>query len=463
MVENSLGRLWLESHPNENLKANWIYYLDEAEQEPEVELKLAALRAQSPIISPEDIQLIDPCMGSGHILIYAFDVLMQIYESEGYTPRDAARLILEKNIYGLDIDQRAYQLAYFSLMMKARQYNRRILTEGIAPQVYHPAGYPEGQEYGSLIKIDQLPPQPVEGTGQLGIEDIAYNQQINAWHFQRLLAQKYDVVVTNPPYAGSKGFNSSLLEMVQLEFPDYKADLFAVFISRCKDFSKYYGFVGMITPTAWMYNPRFKITRSKLIREIELSSLVELGDDAFEVGFGTVMFVFSKSHLDGKYLGKYYDVGTNKEKENFKKTKSCIDAMNSFYEYEDRKISYKITGPYREILLGSKKLSEYGQARAGLQTDDNARFIREWFEVSFDTISFNQVKGLEFGDEKWFPHVRGGRYWKWYGNFTNVVNWQYGGKEIIDLASSKYGSYTKRVQSQEYYFCSGLHYICLGL
>ena len=149
MVENSLGRLWLESHPNDVLKANWKYYLDEAKQTPEVAEKLRILRSQSPVKSPEDIRLIDPCMGSGHILVYAFDVLMQIYESEGYNPRDAAKLILEKNVYGLDIDRRAYQLAYFSLMMKARQYDRRIFSEDIKPQVYHPAGFSDGEEYGS--------------------------------------------------------------------------------------------------------------------------------------------------------------------------------------------------------------------------------------------------------------------------------------------------------------------------
>ena len=148
MVENSLGRLWLESHPNSTQKSNWKYYLDEAEQTQEATERLRIIRAEHAVKSPEDINLIDPCMGSGHILVYAFDVLMQIYESEGYNPRDASNLILEKNIFGLDIDCRAYQLAYFSLMMKARQYNRRIFTDGVKPQVYHPTGFPDGEEYG---------------------------------------------------------------------------------------------------------------------------------------------------------------------------------------------------------------------------------------------------------------------------------------------------------------------------
>jgi hypothetical protein len=211
MVENSLGRLWLESHPDSSLKANWKYYLDEAEQVPEVAEKLRILRSQSPVKSPEDIRLMDCCMGSGHILVYAFDVLMQIYESVGVSPRDAAKLILEKNIYGLDIDRRAYQLAYFALMMKARQYNRRIFTENVKPQVYHPAGFPDGEEYGSLVKIDILPPMP-QGKEELTLFDQDHATAMRVWNFKRLLAQKYDVVVTNPPYMGNKGLNPKFYE-----------------------------------------------------------------------------------------------------------------------------------------------------------------------------------------------------------------------------------------------------------
>ena len=186
MVENSLGRLWLESHPNDALKANWKYYLDEAEQTPEVAEKLRVMRSQSPVKSPEDIRLIDPCMGSGHILVYAFDVLMQIYESVGVSPRDAAKLILEKNIYGLDIDRRAYQLAYFSLMMKARQYNRRIFTEDVKPQVYYPAGWSDGEEYGSLVKVDRLDPMPeLPKEQQMTLFDGSYDVKLNAWNFKR--------------------------------------------------------------------------------------------------------------------------------------------------------------------------------------------------------------------------------------------------------------------------------------
>ena len=199
MVENSLGRLWLEGHPNPALRENWKYYLDEAEQEPEVEAQLVVLRAQRQTLRPEDITLIDPCMGSGHILVYAFDVLMQIYESEGWSQRDAAAAIVQKNLYGLDIDRRAAQLAYFAVMMKARQYDRRFLIRGIQPNLYHPGTYADGQEFGSLLMVDELEPKP-EQPDELTLFDGNYGDKLNTWNFRSLLARQYDVVVTNPPY-----------------------------------------------------------------------------------------------------------------------------------------------------------------------------------------------------------------------------------------------------------------------
>lgn len=190
MVENSLGRLWLEGHPNQALRESWKYYLDEAEQEPEVEAQLVVLRAQRQTLRPEDITLIDPCMGSGHILVYAFDVLMQIYESEGWSQRDAAASIVQKNLYGLDIDRRAAQLAYFAVMMKARQYDRRFLTRGIQPNLYHPGAYAEGQEFGSLLIVDELEPKP-EQPDEITLFDSNYEEKLNTWNFRSLLARQY--------------------------------------------------------------------------------------------------------------------------------------------------------------------------------------------------------------------------------------------------------------------------------
>ncbi|NLC26914.1 MAG: BREX-1 system adenine-specific DNA-methyltransferase PglX, partial [Fastidiosipila sp.] len=308
MVENSLGSLWLESHPNDELKSNWRYYLDEAEQTPEVEEQLKAIRSQSPVKSPEDIRLIDPCMGSGHILVYAFDVLMQIYESKGYNPRDAARFILEKNIYGLDIDRRAHQLAYFSLMMKARQYNRRVFSEDVKPQVYHPGGFPEGEEYGSLVKVDELLPKPVKKTGQLSFEDISFDTELNAWNFQRLLAHKYDVVVTNPPYMGSSGMGKKMSDYVKKNYPDSKSDLFAVFIEKCGELLKPTGYQAMITQHAWMFLSSYKKLRGKLMHR-DIVNMAHLGARAFdEIGgevVQTTAFVLAKrrtTYFKGAYV-----------------------------------------------------------------------------------------------------------------------------------------------------------------
>ena len=301
MVENSLGRLWLESHPNDTLKANWKYYLNEAEQMPEVAEKLRVLRSQSPVKSPEDIHLIDPCMGSGHILVYAFDVLMQIYESEGYNPRDAAKLILEKNIYGLDIDRRAYQLAYFSLMMKARQYNRRVLTEKptIIPQVYHPVGWSDGEEYGSLVKVDTLGDKPLEkGIGEQIEFDDNYDRDLRVWNFKRLLSQKYDVVVTNPPYLNN--FGGKLKEYVQAEYGDYCSDLFSVFIYRNLLLCKKDCYSAYMTPNVWMFIKSYKKLRDFTIQNKAIANLVQLAKGAFfkEATVDICTFVFKNRHIN---------------------------------------------------------------------------------------------------------------------------------------------------------------------
>ena len=240
MVDNSLGRQWLESHPNSPLRQGWKYYLDEAEQTPEVAERLRILRMENAVKSPEDIKVIDPCMGSGHILVYAFDVLMQIYTSEGYSERDATKLILDKNLYGLDIDRRAYQLAYFSLMMKARQYNRRIFIEDVKPQVYHPEGFSDGEEYGSLVKVDVLEPKP-EQPIEIKLFDENYEMQLNAWNFKRLLAQKYDVVVTNPPYMNASYMPDRLKSFVIENYSDYKTDMFSAYFQQVKYLSKHNG------------------------------------------------------------------------------------------------------------------------------------------------------------------------------------------------------------------------------
>ena len=354
MVENSLGRLWLEGHPNAELHDGWKYYLDEAEQEPEVEAQLAKLREEYKTIKPEEIKVIDPCMGSGHILVYAFDVLMQIYTSAGWDQREAAQSILKNNLFGLDIDDRAAQLAYFAVMMKARQYDRRLLTRGIQPHIYafaesntittaplHDMGITlsqdeydtavkqvlrlldklrDAKEYGSILTVtpcdwDLLRRFAVPRTEDEGGQQLLgiHGEQIAAPLLQRLinigeaLSQQYDVVVTNPPYMAVSNAGAKVNDYVKKNFPDSKADLFAVFIERCGQMAKKNGYQAMITQHAWMFLSSFEKLRTKLLA-VDIVNMAHLGARAFEEIGGEVVqttsFVVRKSHIVD-YKGEY--------------------------------------------------------------------------------------------------------------------------------------------------------------
>lgn len=443
MVENSLGRLWLESHPNDTLKANWKYYLDEAEQTPEVAERLRVLRAQSPVKSPEDIRLIDPCMGSGHILVYAFDVLMQIYESEGYNPRNAAKLILEKNLYGLDIDRRAYQLAYFSLMMKARQYNRRIFTEDDKPQVYYPAGFPDGEEYGSLVKVDALPPKPERLLADGATYNPQYDDELRIWNFKRLLAQKYDVVVTNPPYMGNRSMSTKITEYVVSNYPDGKIDLFAAFIECCVLLTKKLGFTAMITQHSWMFLSSFEKLRTKLLAGEDIIDMAHLGPRAFEEIGGevvqTVTFVIRKSNIED-YSGTFVrlvDYPGQQEKESMFLSGSnrYISNKSVYRNIGGNPVVYWISKQALSVFQEAKPLIEYARPRVGQNTGDNDRFLRYWYEVVHTKIVFGlKHKQLNTFTEKWIPYNKGGSFRRWYGNFDYVVNWGNNGQEIKDYA-----------------------------
>lgn len=464
MVENSLGRLWFESHPNDALKANWRYYLNEAEQTPEVAEKLRVMRLQSPVKSPEDIRLIDPCMGSGHILVYAFDVLMQIYESEGYNPRDAAKLILEKNIFGLDIDRRAHQLAYFSLMMKARQFNRRIFTESVKPQVYHPAGYTEGEEYGSLVKIDTLPPKPVERKGQLSFEDISYDLQLNAWDFKRLLAQKYDVVVTNPPYMGSSGMCGNMSDFVRKHYPDSKSDLFAVFIEKCGELLKPTGYQAMITQHAWMFLSSYEKLRGKLIHR-DTINMAHLGARAFEEIGGEVVqttaFVLTKrntTNFEATYV-RLVDHNSQQAKEVAFLSGSDRHAAKkeNFQKIPGSPIAYWASLKIINAFDKYEKLADISSPRQGLATANNNRFLRLWFEVNYNKVKFDASSREEakLSDKKWFPYNKGGDFRKWYGNNDFIVNWENDGYEIRHFVDDR-GKLRSRPQNMDTFFCESI-------
>ena len=457
MVENSLGRLWLEGHPNDALKADWKYYLDDAEQEPDVEAQLEKLRAEYRTIKPEEIKVIDPCMGSGHILVYAFDVLMQIYEAQGVTQREAAQSILQNNLYGLDIDQRAAQLAYFAVMMKARQYDRRLLTRGIQPNLYHPGSYEDGREFGSILQVDTLEPAP-EQTENLF--EAAYEEAKMKWNFRRLLAQKYDVVVTNPPYMGASGMSAKLSEFVKKNYPDSKSDLFAVFIERCGKMVKSNGYQAMITQHAWMFLSSYEKLRAKLLK-VDIVNMAHLGARAFEEIGGEVVqttsFVLQKCHIadfKGTYCRLIEPTSQQGKEDMFLAGENRYAAdQSNFSKIPGAPVAYNFSNEIFHAFETFIPLSEYGTTRLGMTTASNETFVRLWFEVTMQKCCLNahSAEDVQKYHAKWVPYNKGGAFRRWFGNMDCVVNWENDGYAIKHFGEST-GHIRSTVPNTEYYF-----------
>ena len=442
MVENSLGRLWLEGHPNPNLRESWKYYLDEAEQEPEVESQLVVLRSQRQALRPEDITLIDPCMGSGHVLVYAFDVLMQIYKSEGWSQRNAAASIVQKNLYGLDIDRRAAQLAYFAVMMKARQYDRRFLTRGIQPNLHHPGTYAEGQEFGSLLIVDELEPKP-EQPDEITLFDSNYEEKLNTWNFRSLLARQYDVVVTNPPYMGSSNMNDKLSKFVKDNHPDAKGDLFSCFIERGNRMANQDGYNCMVTMQSWMFLSSFEKLRQKLLHSKTIINLMHMENMVMGIAFGTAVTVFRNCHIDG-FKGTYNQIKLQDIEDDMPKEFPVTDnrfvqiSTDNFSKIPGSPVAYWVSEKLLKAFDLGKSLGNLALARNGMKTGDNGRFLRIWWEIISNKINLqaeNSAQALS-SHAKWFPYNKGGEFRKWYGNNDYVVNWENQGDEIFNCAKS---------------------------
>ena len=477
MVENSLGRLWLEGHPDAELRSGWKYYLNEAEQEPEVEAQLAKLREEYKTIKPEEIKVIDPCMGSGHILVYAFDVLMQIYTSAGWDQREAALSILKNNLFGLDIDDRAAQLAYFAVMMKARQYDRRLLTRGIQPNIYSiresngiqamtieyfhknepklnadiesiVTEMRDAKEYGSILNIT-----PVDFAGLYARFDEIRND-INMMQMSALdellplvkcaevLAQKYDVVVTNPPYLGSSRFSTKLNDFVIANYPDVKADLSMVMYKHAlRDMCKKNGFVSFITTTSWMFLSSFEKLRSFVLAGYDFESLVDFGTELFEGKVGhnpIVAWVNRKSHTDhamtGIRLVDYcYSRRDEKETEFFNKRNYHYPKQSNFSKIPGSPVAYWVSNNYFRAFQCGMPMDSLCTFRTGMKTGDNARFLRLWWEISCANVFYNcsDNDAAISSKKKWFPYNKGGDFRKWYGNNDYVVNFENDGKEMF--------------------------------
>lgn len=489
MVENSLGRLWIEGHPDDDLRQGWEYYLDEAEQEPQVQAQLEEIRAGYREISPEDIRIIDPCMGSGHILVYAFDVLMQIYSAQGYSERDAAKLIVEKNLWGLDIDRRAYQLAYFAVMMKARQYNRRILTSGIKPNLFviddNRALTPEiieyiadgdskiaadlrsisndltnAREYGSIINV-----QPVDFNGlieRIGI--IAESDELNliAMENKRIvcekilplvkqaqaLSQKYDVVCTNPPYMGGSGMNSVLSEYVKRCYSEAKSDLFAALIIKCLEFTKQNGYSSLVTMQSWMFLSSFEEMRTKLLTLNTLTTLMHMENMVMGIAFGTAVSVFRKGAVKG-YKGTYNQIKLadieNAKPKSFPVAGNRFAQVSSdnFSKIPGMPVAYWVSEKFADVFK-NEKLYKYSISPSQNVTGNNDRFVRKFWELSNVKVG---------GRDEWIFYAKGGGFRKWWGNLLDIVNWTPTARYIYQHGD---GHHASQIINKDYWYRKGI-------
>lgn len=489
MVENSLGRLWLEGHPDDELKDSWKYYLEEAEQEPDVEKELEKIREESKKLSPEDITVLDPAMGSGHILVYAFDVLYQIYLSAGYSEREIPRLILEKNLYGLDIDDRAGQLAYFALIMKARSYSRRFFRDierdpielnvcaiqesnGISKEdiEYFADGdeelkrdveylvevFTDAKEYGSIIEVQKVDFSKIKirlfeiknSIDSLIISQSRYkilNEFFNILKLGNIMSKKYDVCITNPPYMNSKGMNNKLVNYVKENYRNTKSDLCTIFIEKCLKYCENNKYVAMITMNSWMFLASYEDFREMLLNNIFISNLVHLGTRAFEEIGGevvqTVAWIMRNDNISD--LGKYirlvdYTSSNEKEKQFLFQNNLYLRKKNSFKKLPLHIIAYWISDRFNEIFTKYSYLEEFAQPKQGTSTGNNDKFLRLWYEVKRNNIYINCKNSVQSQQSnlKWYPATKGGDYRKWYGNNEYVINWLNDGEEIKNYKGS---------------------------
>ena len=515
MVENSLGRLWVEGHPDTKTQllptpeeqaaytagnrdpedTKWHYYLEEAQQEPQVQAQLAEIRKQYAALTPEQIKVIDPCCGSGHILAYLFDVLMQIYENYGYTSRDAVTSILQNNLYGLDIDDRAAQLAYFAVMMKARRYDRRFFSHTTQPHVYaieesNRIEKPDveyfcngklelkdamhtiltqlydAKEYGSILTIT---PQDWDALyarfDEVADESSFHRESIRKKllplvRVAQMLAQKYDVVVTNPPYMGSSGMGAKLAEYVKKNYPDTKSDMSTVCMEKALNMCKTCGYMSMINIPVWMFLSSYEKLRGIMLSENTIINMVHPGRGIFGSDFGTTSFVIGKKHIVG-YLGHYRrlfekqgEVETIEIREHrFLEKKGIFFAnQDSFAKIPGSPVAYWIS---KELLTDFKaqKVSDISSPKVGLQTGENDRFVRLWYEVNNAKIKFDahSIESAIQSQAKWFPYNKGGFFRKWYGNNDCIVNWENDGYEIRHFYD-KCGKLRSRPQNTNTYF-----------
>ncbi|QCJ42886.1 BREX-1 system adenine-specific DNA-methyltransferase PglX [Bacillus sp. S3] len=485
MVENSLGQMWLESYPGSDLNLQMKYYLEPAEQEMDVQKKLKELRYSN--VTPEEITFLDPACGSGHILVYAFDLLYKIYEERGYSQKEIPTKILEKNLYGIEIDDRAAQLASFALLMKAREKTKKIFREvpklnifsieesnGInISQAAELIGenhsekseltslfrtFIDAKNYGSILKPENLnfkkyleKVKALKESGNPTLENFVVFEQLskidNLLKQALILTSEFNVVVTNPPYMATKGMNEALNDYVKKYYPDSKIDLFAVFFERCKLFTKYNGFHAVINQHSWMFLSSFETLRKKMIKTQTIVSMIHLGPRTFEEIGGEVVqntcLVLRNIRIPD-HIAFYYRLvkynNTHEKEQMFLLGENKYQAkQNNFQRIPGSPIAYWVT----ERMLknyNNNKLSNVCNTRKGMVTADNPRFIRYWFEVSYERFNKDAKSRVEAkaSKKKWFPYNKGGQVRLWYGNNLFVVNWENDGYELLHMKSEGY-------------------------
>ena len=497
MVDNSLGRYWIERHPESKLAEKLEFF---------VTPKNGEIKRIDEFVKPEDVKFLDPCMGSGHILVYAFDVLMEIYKESGYTERDAAAMIVQNNLFGLDIDDRASQLAYFAVMMKARSYDRRFMSRGIKPNVlvikesnrmgaavrdglttdaemnaisrYLVDTFRDAKELGSIITAESKDYDGYmayldgcDGQEQLSMEGTDWLQNtrpmLKVLACQaKVLAAKYPVVCTNPPYLNK--IEGQLKKFVLDNYKDYSGDLFSVFTYRNLMFCKQDGYCGYMTPFVWMFIKTYEKLREFIIQNKSITTLVQMEYSAFEeatVPICSFVLKNGKATENGLYF-KLSDFKGGMEIQKQKVLEALADKYCGYFYESDQSnfskipgspVAYWVSKNAVQAFETQKALGAIAEPKQGLATTDNNRFVRAWSEVDFNKIgfSYSREKAAESGI-KWFPLNKGGEFRKWYGNNDFIVNYQHDGAEIKASVLSKY-TYLKTpdfvVKNQQYYFC----------
>ena len=500
MAENSLGKLAIENcGVNEELKENWKYYIGNSDSEKDSER-----------LNIEDIKIIDPAMGSGHMLTYCFDLLMEIYEDLGWGTKESVTSILKNNIYGLEIDKRAGQLASFAIFMKGREYFSRLfkvaerenislntfwidesdnISDEIRKIIYENSlknletlldNFTNAKEYGSILKIPNIDMENLNSeiekldeiyhsqgqlslmTGEKAVLDFEkeYEKIKKLARQQEIFQNKFDIVITNPPYMGGKGYSEKLKKYVEKNYKDSKGDLFAVFIEKCNELTKKDRYTSMITMQSWMFLSSFENLRKVIIEKTEIQSLNHLGTRAFEEIGGEVVSTVSWTGKNkvpiekGIYIRLVdYNNAQWKEKEFFNKENYYKTNQKDFEKIPGSPIAYWVSDKVRDIFEKSQKLGDVGEAKVGLQTGDNDKFLRLWNEVNYNKIGFgisNSKEAIE-NEKKWFLFNKGGDKRKWYGNQEYLVNWENDGYEIKNFYDDK-GKLRSRPQNTEYYF-----------